>query len=776
MFSKPCIYYNNHLRTSQEGSDGTVYASCSDSYAHLTNPNKLYGNITKISDLTSLDQIRGMVARFNATGNEYHITESVAFPGNPKNFALQGITFSDNLYVAVGLADGTDAYLITSPDGIVWTEQANPKNFGLHSVVNVGSLFVAVGWADGTDAYIITSADGIIWYEQANSKNAILWSVIWDAHNAQYVSVGTADGADGYIVTSPDGAIWTEQANPKNKNLYSVVWSGTQYVAVGEGDGVDTYIVTSPDGVVWTEQANPKNKALFSVVWSGAQFVAVGDADGVDGYIITSPDGVNWTEQTNPQNKTLDSIVWSGTQFVAVGDADGTDGYIITSPDGVNWTERANPQPKDLNAVVYFNGLYIAVGAADGTDAYITISDDGQTWPDHNRVLTFFERFLDIDKGDGFTIIASLMCDSCDATRPAFHIADGSRAPRMLGTVNTGLYLRSHAPNLIQDGGFESGVFLPKWTAEAGWTVISSADKLEGAYSANWDLVAAKYMMQTSTEEIKIGKTYTILFKAKSKTANPTIGAITVTAKQTGTNTDIDSDVAGYTPAITTAATWFTQDITADFSTDDWYVKFLGDHTKANGATAVVIDEVYVYEKKTINSLILGYHNLVGKTGIKVNAWRLSPLRSTASADANNKVEIGSITVATKDVQLSTLTTSYFPIFEMYIPATAGFTPQIGEAYIGDYWQLPVYQKSPFDPYRTNSDRLREFDVNINQLDPSLRTSTIEDFLDKLRDNEAIWYKWDTENPLLMESPNGAREASYEPRNVGLRIKLVERL
>jgi hypothetical protein len=49
--------------------------------------------------------------------------------------------------VAVGAADGTDAYVATSPDGITWTERANPKNFGFNNVHHL--LQLAGGkWAD----------------------------------------------------------------------------------------------------------------------------------------------------------------------------------------------------------------------------------------------------------------------------------------------------------------------------------------------------------------------------------------------------------------------------------------------------------------------------------------------------------------------------------------------------------------------------------------------------------------------------------------------------
>jgi hypothetical protein len=102
--------------------------------------------------------------------------------------------------VAVGVADGTDAYLITSPDGITWTERTNPKNSTLLSLAFGSGVFVAVGATDVTDAYLVTSPDGITWTERSNPKNFSLYAVTYVTN--VFVAVGNQDGADAYILTS----------------------------------------------------------------------------------------------------------------------------------------------------------------------------------------------------------------------------------------------------------------------------------------------------------------------------------------------------------------------------------------------------------------------------------------------------------------------------------------------------------------------------------------------------------------------------------------------
>lgn len=295
---------------------------------------------------------------------------------NPKNFALNDVCWTGSQFVAVGGADGTDAYIATSTDGVTWTERTNPKNFALNAVCWTGSLLVAVGNADGTDAYIITSTDGITWTERTNPKNFALYDVIWTG--SILVAVGAADGTDAYIVTSSNGTSWAEKSNPKNFALNGVVWNGSLLAAVGAADGTDAYIATSPDGTTWTEQTNVKNVQLNAICWTGTLLVAVGDDTGATGpYITTSADGETWAERRvdNPLGFNLYDILWTGSVLLAVGEATGTAAFLLTSYDGINWpTEITNPKNFDLNGICWNGSLLVAVGAPDGTNSYMVTS------------------------------------------------------------------------------------------------------------------------------------------------------------------------------------------------------------------------------------------------------------------------------------------------------------------------------------------------------------------------------------------------------------------
>lgn len=317
-----------------------------------------------------------------------NITWTERAPTVAKNLGLNSVAWSGSMYMAVGVADGTDGYLLTSLDGITWTEWSNPKNFALNSVVWNGDYFVLAGAADGTDAYILISsslAAAATWAERTNPKNFTLEDVVFNGQI--YVAVGRADGTDAYIATSTDLATWTERTNAENTRLNAVIWTGSRFVAVGALSAVQAYayILNSNDGITWTQRTNPKNFGLNDLAYNGVVMVAVGNADGTDAYIITSQDGKNWTEQENPKNFNLNSIVWDGDQFIAVGMNDGADSYIVTSPDGVTWTERASANDEELYGIAWNGSLLVAVGASDGSDAFIATSPDGITWTERTN-------------------------------------------------------------------------------------------------------------------------------------------------------------------------------------------------------------------------------------------------------------------------------------------------------------------------------------------------------------------------------------------------------
>jgi hypothetical protein len=314
---------------------------------------------------------------------------------NPKYVALNSIVWTGTNFVAVGEADGSDAYLITSPDGVVWTERTNPLNMALIGacVGYVGSpeqaRVVAVGARDsgspGPFTYVATSDDHGVTWTNRSIQNSLqqLFAVAWSDELQLFAAVGPGSlGQDSYLVTSPDGITWTLRSNPSNVGLLDIAWSQDLglFCAVGSqtftSPSMGAYIITSPDGVNWTQQANPKNFTLGGVAWArdDGLFIACGLPDGTDAYLLTSPDGITWTERANPKNVQLTgALEWNGSINICAGVGDGTDTYIITSSDGINWVERANIRNTSVSDIAWNGKVFIIVGGQDGTavDAYM---------------------------------------------------------------------------------------------------------------------------------------------------------------------------------------------------------------------------------------------------------------------------------------------------------------------------------------------------------------------------------------------------------------------
>ncbi len=261
--------------------------------------------------------------------------------------------------------------------------KAQSINDLVHELTSVGATrWVAVGNADGGDAYILLSKDrGVIWAEQTNPRNETLNGVDHDG-SALFVAVGTIDaGGDAYIISSADGEIWAEETNPKGFNLNAVAHDQSGlWVAVGRADGTDAYIVTSVDGSAWNEQTNPKNLDLNAVAYDGSGlWFAVGEADGGDAYIITSTNGEDWEEQTNPRGRRIEAIAHdTDGLWLAVGDTGGgAPAYVISSDDGKAWTEHL-PSGIFLSSLFAVAndklGRWVVAGEPDANDPYIGTS------------------------------------------------------------------------------------------------------------------------------------------------------------------------------------------------------------------------------------------------------------------------------------------------------------------------------------------------------------------------------------------------------------------
>jgi hypothetical protein len=241
-------------------------------------------------------------------------------------------------------------FIATSPDGITWISRqvSTESSFGLHlnGVTYGNGLFVATGLFGA----ILTSPDGVVWTQTLQITYG-LSDVAYG--NGVYVAVGGL----GAIFTSPDGITWTQRATPDgitwsgpgvgNRWLRGVTYGSGSFVAVGDF-GI---LLTSPDGATWNQRASGITNRLIGVTYGNGTFVAVGY-----GSVLTSLDGVTWTQRTSGTDDWFYGITYGNGTFVAIR----YDGTVATSPDGATWTQRTTATTEPLNAIAYGNGFFVA--------------------------------------------------------------------------------------------------------------------------------------------------------------------------------------------------------------------------------------------------------------------------------------------------------------------------------------------------------------------------------------------------------------------------------
>lgn len=287
---------------------------------------------------------------------------------NPKDFRLNSIWFENGLWVAVGQADGTDAYIITSTDGVTWVERSNPKNIWLNSVIFAEGLWVAVGNLDGSDTYIITSTDGISWTERSAPQNVRIARVAYG--NGQFVGVGNSNGTDPYVIYSANGTSWSAgdtSARVTTRDLRAVAYGAGVFCAVGPF----ICMSSSDDGVTWVDRTTnlpSGSEDIKAIFYDGDQFIAL-----INGKIWTSPNGtVTWSELSltgdfvAPQDGANDIDLNDGVYIIAGGD--GFPGVTYRSTDLLDWVKTiSDPDLNFLNGI-HYGDQWIAVGNSGSDD------------------------------------------------------------------------------------------------------------------------------------------------------------------------------------------------------------------------------------------------------------------------------------------------------------------------------------------------------------------------------------------------------------------------
>jgi hypothetical protein len=227
---------------------------------------------------TMLYQVKWVGNMFVATG--YDINNGYIFlrssngltwiPESSEASFQADIAWGNGTFVRVGY-DGIES----SSDGVIWTSRYGEY---INCVTWADSKFVALGQNNDYQAVVLTSTNGITWSENIvaalNANTDIVTGLVWAG--GKFVAVGFDYFQwQPFILTSADASTWTKQTIEASRVANfapKLSWGGGQFMAVGI-DGM----LTSPDGITWTQHDFLTNARFNGVTYGNGRFMVAGN-------------------------------------------------------------------------------------------------------------------------------------------------------------------------------------------------------------------------------------------------------------------------------------------------------------------------------------------------------------------------------------------------------------------------------------------------------------------------------------------------------------------
>jgi len=267
---------------------------------------------------------------------------------------------------------------------------------------------------------------------------------------------------------------------------------------------------------------------------------------------------------------------------------------------------------------------------------------------------------------------------------------------KLTGLINSDVInIKMKASDINGDGigsGGTQTLFLKNLIISSDASEINSASQLVGNFDYFLTLGGRTQRgIAQIIDKLKKATTYRILFKAKSTSGfiqgqfcitiagNPGLD-LTLTAPSSGNL----SGTHIFQPALTTTAAWHWVDI----STPSWDVT--GSVIQVNildGAFDVNVDEIYIFEKINVSSLILteqgsGYTNITSITGRNVSLSRTG---------ATDPIVMSSPGIITR------IPVEFTPLIRPVYSIEFTFSDSIPEILLGEKWQWEFNPDMPFD-------------------------------------------------------------------------------
>jgi hypothetical protein len=322
---------------------------------------------------------------------------------HPQGSRLKDIAYGNGRYVAVGKSGN----IVTSPNGLDWTNAVVEVDGDLDAVAFGNGLFVTTGeimapihfttnvyfYPQQTVAVVLVSSNGVNWTVGRAPDDSLLPDITFG--NGVFVAASSTYPGP-FTYTSTDGLRWTPH-KIGNASAYRVTWGAGKFVAIS---GVSFFY--SPDGANWILTTNsPFGGGISALTYANGEFVALNGA----GATHHSSDGIAWHENPAP-NSSAQGMAGGGGYYVAA--LQQPVGSVLRSSEAFNWEQVDTGLAQEIEAVIYTD-RFVAVGEA-GT---ITTSTDGSTWSPNvaaNRIDYYGLAQKDnmvVAAGDAGTILTS---------------------------------------------------------------------------------------------------------------------------------------------------------------------------------------------------------------------------------------------------------------------------------------------------------------------------------------------------------------------------------
>mgnify|MGYP001589048297 CR=1 FL=1 len=265
-------------------------------------------------------------------------------------------------YIATAKPTINPVWTALDPGNGVWTALAwSPKL----------RLFVLLPRSATGTRSVLTSEDGITWTENVSpvTETAVWESVVWATEISLFVAVASTSNVNGFrIITSPDGKTWFEQTQSVSKAWRSICWSPSLrlLVAVTDTTADTNQIMTSPDGVTWTTRTSPEASAWSEVIWAAGLTLFVAVAESGTFRVMTSPDGITWTGRTAAEANNWRSVCWSPSLSLLIAVANTGTNKVMKSSNAITWTAVTVTYSSDWEKVIWSEemNLFWAVAGA----------------------------------------------------------------------------------------------------------------------------------------------------------------------------------------------------------------------------------------------------------------------------------------------------------------------------------------------------------------------------------------------------------------------------